>query len=123
MKLNKNLLFLLITLFPITIVGALYFNRNSLIKNFRQFNSLEAKLFIKKYFLPYREIDILRKSKYKSDVTIENFQALLETMPLISLENDLRIKKQLSNLEFQKSKSAEKLGNYGRFSKLGFTII
>ena len=122
MKLNKNFVILLFLLFPITIIGALYFNRNSLVRNFRQFNSLEAKLFIKKYILPYREIDILRKDKYKSDVVIENFQDLLETISLISLENDLRIKKQLSNLEFQKSKSLEKLGNYGRFSKLGLSL-
>ena len=127
MKFRKNIVILLFILFPVTIISTLYFsgvqlNRNSLIKKYRQLSSKEAKLFIKKYFLPYREIDILRKNKYKSDITMENFQALLESMASISLENDLRIKRQLSNLQFQKSKSIEKLGDYGKFSNLGLSL-
>mgnify|MGYP001203473559 CR=1 FL=1 len=53
---------------------------------------------VKKYILPYREIDILRKQELK----LLKAQELIKSLEPFSIENDLNIKKSLKKLTFVK---------------------
>ncbi len=125
MRIKKKLLLLLFILLPITITSSLYLygiegTKSSILKIFRTSLNEKNRLLIKKYLLPFREIEILRRHKYRTDATIENFQALLESKRIssIALENDMRLKRELSQLEFKSSEKLETLTDSHKFSTL-----
>ena len=115
MKLKKTLLIFIILFIPFGFFSSLYLRGLDL-------NTKKTKLFVKKYFLPYREVDLLRKVKYKLEASLDNSSETLDSMAKITLENDLKIKSQLIDLEFEKANLKHKLTDSGKFSDLGLIL-
>ena len=77
MKLKKTLLIFIILFIPFGFFSSLYLRGLDL-------NTKKTKLFVKKYFLPYREVDLLRKVKYKLEASLDNSSETLDSMAKIT---------------------------------------
>ena len=123
MKIKRNFLFSLIILFPASFIGIFFLKNIDTLKiSFRKFiqeNITEDnRSLVKKFLLPYREIDILKKNLYKATASVNNYEEVLEYMAPIALENDLLIKEKLLDLEFRKSSKIKTLSDSGNPSEL-----
>ena len=108
MKFKRRLFIYLILFVPTSTIVLDYFGRIDFLKmtitNLIQKNiSVENRRKVKKYFLPYREIDILQKRFDETKAENINYREVIKYLSPIALENDLRIRDKLLDLEFKKS--------------------
>ena len=123
----RNIRFLTI-LFSVLFIASFYSDRiilskHALQKSLVSFLTPELKRKIKKYLLPYNQIEILENKI----ISLNRHEKVIEKLSMYAVENDFRIKDALVNLKFLKSQdqlnfSGDKVTLF-KFQSVGDSIL